>query len=142
MFIDVSSAEPSQAQATYCLLSEKARSTSLNASGEEIMYEISVDLTLIPSDFLLSVRLDAILSVSSTSTGTYRVYIGATSPGSTSGATQILQVQTTSTSEVVVYGTGTPFMNPTGRKLLQVTAINNTPASCVSYIRGATVRLV
>jgi hypothetical protein len=131
--IDVSDGGSSASPTAFCLLSERAKSTSIGASGEELLYEIPIDLSgsLIP-------RVDAVVAVSGASTGTYRAYVGNT-PGSVVGSALLVEFTTTSLTEEVVRAAGetAPVTNYT---LLQITAMNDTPASCVSLIRGATVR--
>lgn len=123
---------------SYCLFDSRMRSTTLNASGEEILYEVPASFARIQPGTIITVGLEALLSVTAGSIGTYRVYVGGSTPGSTAGATLVMEVQVTSSSLVIVDGSGI-MASPTGIKLIQVTGINNTPTSCVSYIGSATV---
>jgi hypothetical protein len=108
------------------------RSTSLNASGEEILYETTVDLNLIPQGQLLTPSFSGVISVSSASEGKFKLYIGSVSPGTTIGAQSLAEIATTSTSKEVKTAGGPFGPNPGGVQLLQITGINDTPGSCVS----------
>lgn len=71
--------------------------------------------------------------------GTVRAYLGATSPGDTTGG--VVRGSATfnnAAPDAAWIGTGAPFLNPGGRRLLQITLQSNTPLTTV-YARGYTV---
>ena len=82
----------------------------------------------------IQARITGIISVGA-GTGTFRMYTGATAPGSTTGGTVRATLSTASVSEVVQQNLGSAFANPTGPILVQVTG-QNSIASTKSNIRG------
>jgi hypothetical protein len=117
------------------------RSTTLNAAGEEILYEEPVDLSAVPAGHLLSPSFGGVIKVSSASSGQFKLYFGSVTPGSTAGATALAVLNTTSLTSELVTGAGSFLPNPGGTVLIQVTGINDTPATCVSKISSMTWRL-
>lgn len=87
----------------------------------------------------IQARLTGIVKVQG-GTGTYNLYVGATAPGSTTGATVRATLSTASTTEVVLQNLGSAFTNPTGVVIVQLTGSNGT-ASTKSYIRGFEVAI-
>jgi hypothetical protein len=105
---------------------------------ETILYEYYVDLDDAGSSGNIQVRLSAIVNVSA-GTGTYKVYVGATSPGSTTGGTARATITTASTTSDVQTNLGSAFTNPTGGQLVQITAVNS--GANKSHIRGFAVTI-
>jgi hypothetical protein len=79
-------------------------------------------------------RLSGIVKVQG-GTGTYKLYVGATAPGSTAGGTVRATISTASTTEVMQTNLGAAFANPGGAVLVQLVGVNST-ASQKSYVRG------
>jgi hypothetical protein len=82
----------------------------------------------------IQARITGIISVGA-GTGTYRMYTGATTPGSTTGGTIRATISTASVTEVLQQNLGSAFANPTGVVLVQITGQNSTTAT-KSNIRG------
>lgn len=106
---------------------------SVTGTSEQIIREYSMNLSDAASGNI-QVRLTALVKVAA-GNGTYKVYIGATAAGSTTGGTARATVTTSSTSFASVTNLGTAFTNPTGAVIVQITAVNDTAAT-KSTIRG------
>jgi hypothetical protein len=117
------------------------RATTLNALGEEILYEEPVNLGAVAVGAPLSPKLSGVVDVSSASLGTFRLYIGSTTPGSTVGATLVDLISTSSLTPALVTGAGSTLANPGGTVLVQITGVNNAPATCVSKMYSNNWRL-
>ena len=117
------------------------RSTTLNAPGEEILYEETVNLSTVPPMAMLSPSFAAVVDVSSASNGQFKLYLGSTTPGDTTGATLLALINTNSLSKVLASGAGGLLPNPGGTVLLQITGVNDTPATCVSKMFSCSWRL-
>jgi hypothetical protein len=110
------------------------RATTLNAAGEEILYEEPVDFDGILPGTPLAATLAAVINVNAASTGTFRLYIGAAAPGNTAGGTVVALITTNSTGQLLISSTGGAFPAPGGVQLAQITGINNLPATCISQM--------
>jgi len=117
------------------------RSTTLNAADEEILYEGPVDFDGILPGTPLAATLSVVGDVSAASTGTFRLYIGATTPGDTAGGTLAAVATTNSLAKVLLTNTGGAFLVPGGQVLAQITGRNDTPATCVSKLYSFKWRL-
>jgi hypothetical protein len=82
----------------------------------------------------IQARLTGIVKVQG-GTGTYKLYVGATAPGSTAGGTVRATFTSTSTTDESKTNLGSAFSNPGGAVLVQLVAVNGTVAQ-KSYIRG------
>lgn len=102
--------------------------------GEEIIREFSINFDDAPAASVTAM-LAAIVKQNGAGAATYNLRVGATNPGSTAGSTVRATFTTTSATEVQAENAGSAFANPTGRKLVQITA-NNDTALAKSYIRG------
>jgi hypothetical protein len=107
--------------------------------GEEILREWLVNFDDATAT-QIKVFLSGIVKVSAAGTATYNVRVGATAPGATTGSTVHATFTSTSTTEEMKEILGSAFANPTGQKLVQVTADNDT-AAVKSYIRGIQVTI-
>lgn len=83
----------------------------------------------------IAVRLSAIVKTSS-GTGTFKVYVGATAPGSTSGGTVRATATTTSTTFELQTNLGSAFSNPGGQQLVQLVAVGSA-GGITATVRGA-----
>ncbi len=101
--------------------------------GEDIIREFSVNFDDAPGA-MITAMLAAIVKASA-GEGTFNLRVGATNPGSTVGSTVRATFTTSSATEVQAENAGAAFANPTGRKLVQITA-NNDTALAKSFIRG------
>ncbi len=119
-----------------------ARSTTLNAIGEEILYEEPMDLDAVAIGAPITPQWSAVIAVSLASTGTFQLYIGATTPGNTAGGTVRAILTTSSLTAALASVAGAAFANPGGKVLVQIAGINNTPATCVSKMLSFTLRMV
>ncbi len=119
-----------------------SRSTTLDAAGEEILYEEPMDLDALAVGTPISARWSAVVAVSLASTGTFRLYVGAATPGSTAGGTVRATLTTSSLAAALASAAGAAFLNPGGKVLVQITGINNTPATCVSKMLSFALRMV
>jgi len=117
-----------------CIDDSTGRTTKIDAPGEEILYEVPIDLDTVPVGTLLTPQWQAVVAVSYTSTGTFRLYVGSTTPGNTAGGTVRALLSTSSPSDVLATVTGPPFANPGGKVFVQITGINDTPHTEVSEI--------
>jgi hypothetical protein len=117
-----------------------SRTTSLNAAGEEILYEEPIDLDAVALGAPVIPSWSAVVSVSAPSTGTFRLYIGSTTPGNTVGSTLRATLTTSSLSDALASVAGAAFLNPGGKVLLQITGINDAPASAVSEMPSFSLR--
>jgi hypothetical protein len=128
------SAEQLTSTTGICIDESSGRTTTLKATDEEILYEVPIDLDTVPVGALLTPQWQAVVAVSYTSTGTFRLYIGSTTPGDTTGGTVRALLSTSSLADVMAAVTGPPFANPGGKVFVQITGINDTPHSEVSEI--------
>jgi hypothetical protein len=117
------------------------RSTTLNALGEEILYEEPVNLSAVATGAMLSPSFGVVANVSNTSNAQFKLYFGSTTPGDTTGATLLALINTNSLSKILLAGAGGLLPNPGGTVLIQITGVNDTPATCVSKISSCTWRL-
>jgi len=81
----------------------------------------------------IQARLSGIVKVAG-GTGTYKLWVGATAPGSTTGGTTRATITTASTTDDMQTNLGAGFANPTGAKLVQITAVNS--GANKSFLRG------
>jgi hypothetical protein len=106
--------------------------------NEEIIFEAYVDL-----EFLGATVTPHIEGIGYTSAATgvcvVRMYLGATTPGDTTGGTLIVLASTVSDTPVAFGVTGGAIANPGGRQLLQITLQNPIPLpGLLAYFRGYT----
>jgi hypothetical protein len=125
------------------------RSTSLNAAGEELLYEEPVDLSSVAVGQLLTPSFAGVIGFSGLSaglfTGTFRLYLGSTTPGDTVGATLLATIAVTTTilnTKTLITVTGAPFPNPGGTVLVQITGANDSSFAFVSMIFSSAWRLL
>jgi hypothetical protein len=118
------------------------RLTTLGASGEEILYEEPIDLDTIAAGTILVARWSAVISALAASVATFRVYVGSTTPGNTAGGTVRATLSTGSPAPVITSVVGAAFANPGGQVLMQITGINDTPATRVSQMYSFSLRMV
>ncbi len=72
--------------------------------------------------------------------GTFKLRVGATAPGAVAGSSVVATFTSASQTEEMKENVGAAFANPTGFKLVQVTATNDT-ALAKSQIRGIAVSI-
>lgn len=116
-----------------------AANTTIGAPSEEILFE---QLIRLDTGTVFSIKFDAVLAVTG-GTGDYSVYIGSTTPKSTTGGVVVGTLSTTSLTEVIASVSSGPFTAPTipgGVCFLQIVASNTDAASNVSTIRSPIVR--
>ena len=123
------------------IASTTGRATTLNAAGEELLYEVPVDLDAVLPGVPITPLLLAVVGLSAPSTGTFRLYVGSTTPGDTTGGTLLATLSTSTPADTEVFAPGAPFLNPGGKVLVQITGINDTPASAVSEMLSFFLRL-
>lgn len=87
----------------------------------------------------IQARLSAIVKASA-GTGTFKLYTGATSPGSTAGGTVRATATTVSTSFEKQTNLGASFANPGGQVLVQITAVGSA-GGIKATIRGLEVAI-
>lgn len=87
----------------------------------------------------IQARLSAIIKCPA-GTATFKLYVGATAVGATTGGTARATITTSSTSEVIQANLGSAFANPGGSVIVQITGSNST-VSTKSFIRGLSVSL-
>jgi hypothetical protein len=114
-------------------------------STEVILYEVETNLASLPAH--ISVQLNAIVQVliqgGVNPVGVFRVYIGATTPGDTTGS--VLAVASGNIGAgppAAISVTGAPVVNPGGACLVQLTGEMTNPAGSGTNqadIRGVTV---
>jgi hypothetical protein len=109
------------------------RQASVSGTTEEIVAEFNINLDD-AGGTSIQVRLSALVKAAA-GTGTFRAYVGATSPGSTAGGTLRATVTTTNTAFEKQTNLGAGFTNPTGHQIVQITAVNSVAAT-KSTIRG------
>ena len=101
-----------------------------NFGTEVILYEWEAPTASLPG--AVTLELDAIVQVlpdTNAPTAVFRVYVGATNPGDTTGATLVLTTPNiTSNVEIGIAVTGLPFANPGLRALVQITGQIDVPA--------------
>jgi hypothetical protein len=120
---------------------ENGRATSLNAAAPEILYEEDIDLGAAGSPTHLA--LTGIAQVlNGGTTGTFTVYVGALTPGDTTGGTVQLTATTVSSTEERISVVGASFVSPGGNCLIQIVGVNSAPASDSSAIRGITLKVL
>jgi hypothetical protein len=117
-----------------------SRATTIGAAGEEILYEEPIDLDAVAVATPLVPHWSAVASVSGASTATFRLYIGSTTPGNTAGGTVRATLTTSSLTDALLSAAGAAFANPGGKVLLQITGVNDTPATCVSEMPSFALR--
>lgn len=81
----------------------------------------------------IQARLSALVKAAA-GTGTFKIYVGATNPGDTTGGTVRATLTTTNTAFEKQSNQGSAFTNPGGQRLVQVTVSNS--GSNKSTIRG------
>jgi hypothetical protein len=111
---------------------------SVTGTTEQIVSEYNVSFSDAASGNI-QVRFSGIVKCAA-GNGTYKVYTGATTPGSLTGGTARATITTTNTSFEKQTNLGSAFTNPTGQVLVQITAVNDT-ASTKSTIRGFSVSI-
>jgi hypothetical protein len=117
------------------------RATSIGAAGEEILYEEPMDLDAIAAGAPIAPQWSIVCSVTG-GNGTFRLYVGATTPGDTAGGTVRLVLATASVAKVRGSGAGAAFLNPGGKVLVQVTGQNDDPSNQVSRMYSFSLRMV
>lgn len=121
---------------------DEGRATTIGAQDEEVLWERVVDLSTQAPGTIIQVSLAGIVLVSDDETvGTFKIYLGSTTPRDTAGGTVRATITTSSESEVIVSNTGAAFANPGGKVLLQVTGQNSDGANDYAAIRGIGVRI-
>ncbi len=106
--------------------------------GEEVIREWYVNFDDCGSSTITAMLAAIVLA--SAGVGTFNLRVGATTPGAIAGSAVHATFTSTSTTEEMKENAGATFANPTGRKLVQVTANNDTVAAR-SQIRGIQVSL-
>jgi hypothetical protein len=111
---------------------------------EVILYEWAVNLNDLPIGPNIVTQINALIQtippLEASSTSTFNVYIGSTTPGSTVGGTLRASINTTSGFEELVTATGVPFGNAGGLCLVQVTGVGSYP-QVQSNIRALTINI-
>lgn len=92
-------------------------------TAEDILAEFNVNFDD-AGGATIQARLSAIVKASA-GTGSFRIYTGATAPGSTAGGTVRATVTTVSTAFEQQTNLGASFANPGGQRLVQITAANS-----------------
>ena len=118
-------------------------------SVEEILYEWVAPFTALPAN--VSAQLDGIAKVlpviapPAFIAGTLRVYVGATSPGDTTGGTLVLtSASITNNADASFNAAGAPFANPGGNILIQITGEVTAPGEGPAdelHVRGITLTI-
>jgi hypothetical protein len=103
---------------------------------EEIVYEYNMNLDDCGggSGNNIVARLSALVKASA-GTATFKLYVGATAPGSTAGGTTRATFTSTSATWEKKSNAGAAFANPGGEVLVQITAVADL-AGRKAYIRG------
>jgi hypothetical protein len=96
---------------------------SMTGTSEEILREYYLSFDSLAAGNV-SASLTGVVKVAA-GTGTYKLYVGATAPGATTGGTVRATFTSTSTSFETKANTGSAFTNPTGSVLVQITAVNS-----------------
>lgn len=109
------------------------KQASVNGTGESIVEEYNSNFDD-AGGASIQARLSAIVKVSA-GTGTFKLWIGATAPGATTGATVRATVTTTSATFDTETNLGAAFANPGGEQLVQITAVGAAPGNKAT-IRG------
>jgi len=107
---------------------------------ESIVYEWNVNFADAPG---IAGQIDARLSAivrTTAGTGTYKLYTGATAPGSTAGATLRDTITTVSATDEQKTALSAAFVSSGVQTLVQITAVNSG-AGGISHIRGVEVAL-
>jgi hypothetical protein len=111
----------------------------VTGTSEQIVAEWYANFASLPVGNI-QVRLSGIVKVSG-GNGTYKCYVGATSPGATTGGTARATISSISgTSDAVATNQGSAFTNPAGQALVQVTAVSDTGGQS-STIRGTHIEI-
>lgn len=106
--------------------------------GEDVIREWLINFGDAPGA-QVTAMLAAIVKASA-GVGTFKLRVGATAPGAVAGSSVVATFTSTSATEEMKENVGAPFANPTGFKLVQVTATNDT-ANAKSQIRGVAVSI-
>ena len=114
------------------------RQVSVTGTSESIIAEYNVNFDDAGSG-TIQARLSALVKVSA-GTGTFKIYTGATAPGSTTGGTVRATCTTTNTTFEQQTNLGASFANPTGQKLVQITAVGAAVGNKAT-IRGYQISL-
>lgn len=96
---------------------------SMTGTSEEILREYYLNFANLAAGNI-AVTLAALVKVAA-GTGTFNIYVGATTAGSTSGGTVRATFTSTSTSFEKKSNTGSAFTNPAGVQLVQITSVNS-----------------
>jgi hypothetical protein len=123
-----------------CISDDEAKAVIGNT--EVILYEYVQDLTVLPPAGLITVEINGIVDCSGgpAQSAEFRVYVGATAPGDTTGSTMRATVTTVSAAEESVSAPGVAFANPGGKQIIQVTGVCSDGRS-VGNIRGITLNI-
>jgi len=116
------------------------RSTMLNVTGEVILYEATVNLGAAVGT--LTLQMNATVKQTGTGTGTFKLYLGSGTPGSTVGSTLRVTFTTISPVEEEQTAVSAPFANPGGVYQLQITGVCTDSATSTTQIRGVTVEAI
>jgi hypothetical protein len=119
---------------------------SEGAPSEVILYEWAVDLGDLPAGQLISVGINAAIksldpSHTPSPTALFNVYIGATTPGDTTGGTLQTFITTDSSDYVMASSQGAPFVSLGNHCLVQVTGQTTTPSN-LGEINQAIIRAI
>jgi hypothetical protein len=112
-------------------------------STEVILYEVETNLANAP--LALTLQLNGITLIQGiNATGRFRVYIGATLPGDTTGGTLAVDSgNLTNAAEDTISVSGLPVANPGGKCLVQITGEVSPPGigngTSAANLRGVTV---
>lgn len=107
---------------------------------EVILYEWAINLSDLTVGANVTVQLNAILQAIGGGTANFRVYVGSTTPGNTTGGTLRASTSTASATEVVDSVTGAAFANPGGTCLVQVTGFGSVRTTSAN-VRGVSVNI-
>jgi len=100
---------------------DDARQT-LNGGVEVILYEWPINLSNLVVGANIIAQLNLTVGVDTPSTGTYRLYVGSTTPGNTTGGTVRASLTTTTTPvNEIKSASGAAFANPGGAVYAQIT---------------------
>lgn len=115
--------------------SEEAAGYS-SSNAEEIIREwvVNLDDAGTGAGPNIQCRMSAIVKTPA-GVATYKMYVGATAPGATAGATVRATFTTSSTTEVTASNQGAAFANPGGQAIVQLVSVSNT-VSTKCFSRG------
>lgn len=117
---------------------DEGRSATV-AQGEVIVYEYEENFDD-ATPLQVVARLSGIVRDDGGGTGFFRIYTGATGPGSTAGATLRATMTTIAAADETQTAVSAAFANPGGKVLVQVTA-QSVGAASTARIRGMSLKV-